>query len=142
MSDVRDIFPAWEWQERGCKYIANAMGVYDWHGIAWAAPCMDQRICDVWSDVRPELRSNRELHRSMVERLNADMPSANESEYQRSNLRIALRILKNAFCLTPADFAAMWSDTGASMQHTAKLIHGEGWHARMTLQRIKNSFPG
>lgn len=139
ISDNAELLPAWEWQERESKHIAGAMRVYEWHGIPWAAPFMDRRICEIWGKVAPSYRIGKKLHVEMVQAMMNGLPTANEPEYSRSNLRIVKRIGTNVSTFHPRELIALLFEIRQGPKHIAKLIHGEGWHVKVALDRLKKA---
>lgn len=65
------------WQERQAKMIANAVRVYEHHGVGWRMPLWSEpAVLDVWGRMPMHARRGKRLWRRAVQRLAGDAVGA------------------------------------------------------------------
>jgi len=62
------IYESWEWGERQAKFLANSVRGYDFWGLDWWLPYWDKQFIGFWSNVPFELKKNRKLYKSYINR--------------------------------------------------------------------------
>lgn len=59
-------YETWEGENRQARYIVNSARIYDFFNCQWMLPCADIELMDFFSQVRPDLRFNKNLYRSTL----------------------------------------------------------------------------
>lgn len=60
------LYESWEWQERQCKYVVNAVRMYEYADLDWLMPLWHGAYVDFWTKVPFQLKEDQKLYKAYL----------------------------------------------------------------------------